>query len=100
MRLRIHPPKRRSPSQRLRSRLYYRKNRGRIRMQRRRYLRKHRTTIKHRKLYMRYKPTWFKHPKKVKPKKVKHFKMTVPKSHSRRKFSVGPQSPVVQKVKV
>jgi hypothetical protein len=73
MKLRVKPPKRRSPSQRLKAKLYYRKNRARIRMQRRRYLRKHRTTIKHRKMFMRFKPKWFKHPspKTTKPKKLK-----------------------------
>jgi len=79
MRLRIKPPKRRSPQQRLKARMYYRRNRAKIRMQRRRYLRIHRTQIKHRKMFMRYKPTWFKKVKKThhipKPKK---FKVTVP----------------------
>jgi len=62
--LRIHPPKRRTGLQRLHARLYYRKNRARIRMQRRRYLRMHKSQLKHRKLMQRYKPTWFKKPKR------------------------------------
>jgi len=77
IRLRIHPPKRRSPGQRLRSRLYYRRNRARIRMQRRRYLRTHRSIIKHRKMFMRYKPSWFKKMKKPHKGKIR---IEVPKS--------------------
>ena len=55
-------------------------------MQRRRYLRIHRNIIKHRKMFMRYKPTWFKkppHPKTPKPKTEEHlhkkFKLRIPK---------------------
>lgn len=83
IRLRIRPPKRRSPSERLRARLYYRKNRTKIRVQRRRYLRTHKDIIKHRKMFMRFKPTWFKRPKKIKPHapiKAKHFKLHIPKA--------------------
>jgi hypothetical protein len=81
IRLRIHPPKRRNPAQRLHARLYYRKNRAKIRMQRRRYLRIHKTQIKHRKMFMRYKPTWFKKTKKPTHhvKKPKKFKLHIPK---------------------
>jgi len=77
IRLRIHPPKRRTGLQRLHSRLYYRKNRARIRMQRRRYLRMHKTQLKHRKQFQRFKPTWYKKPPKH--PKLKKFKLTVPK---------------------
>lgn len=82
IKLRIKPPKRRTPSQRLKARLYYRKNRSKIRMQRRRYLRMHKDIMKHRKMFMRYKPTWFKKPSKPKPTKAKkpHFKITIPKT--------------------
>jgi hypothetical protein len=81
IRLRIHPIKRRTSLQRLRSRLYYRKNKAKIRMQRRRYLRTHKTQLKHRKQFKRFKPTWFKKPKTYKPKvfKPKKFKVIVPK---------------------
>lgn len=78
IRLRIHPPKRRSGQQRLRARLYYRKNRAKIRMQRRRYLRMHKTQLKRRKQFQRFKPTWFKKPKSPKHPKAK-FKLIVPK---------------------
>jgi len=74
VKLRIKPPKRRSPSQRLKARLYYRQNRSKIRMQRRRYMRTHKSILKHRKMFMRYKPKWFKRPSqsgKAHPKKVK-----------------------------
>lgn len=79
IRLRIRPPKRRAPSERLHARLYYRKNRAKIRMQRRRYLRAHRSQIKHRKMFMRYKPSWFKKPIHKKPTSPHHFKVKVPK---------------------
>jgi len=82
IKLRIKPPKRRTPSQRLKARLYYRRNRSKVRMQRRRYLRMHKDQMKHRKMFMRYKPTWFKKPKHVKPKKPKKpsgLKITIPK---------------------
>lgn len=78
IRLRIHPPKRRSGQQRLHARLYYRKNKAKIRMQRRRYLRMHKTQLKHRKQFQRFKPTWFKKPKHSVHPKPK-FKLVVPK---------------------
>ena len=79
VKLRIKPPKRRSPQQRLKARLYYRKNRAKLRMQRRRYLRIHKNILKHRKMFMRYKPTWFKKPKKVKHTRPKKIKLIIPK---------------------
>ena len=79
IRLRIKPPKRRPPQERLKARLYYRKNRAKIRMQRRRYLRVHKSVMKHRKMFMRYKPTWFKKPTKIKHVKPKKFKVSIPK---------------------
>jgi len=78
IRLRIHPPKRRTGLQRLHTRLYYRRNRARIRMQRRRYLRMHKTQLKHRKQFQRFKPTWYKKPKHSVHPKAK-FKVVVPK---------------------
>lgn len=86
IKLRIKPLKRRSPSQRLKARLYYRRNRSKIRLQRRRYIRTHKNILKHRKMFMRYKPSWFKKPSKHKklksPKfKVKTFKVKKPKQH-------------------
>ncbi len=84
VKLRIKPPKRRDPASRLKARLYYRKNRSKIRVQRRRYMRTQKSTLKHRKQFMRYKPKWFKRPSqksKSKPKKVKFnlLKTTKPK---------------------
>jgi len=58
-------------------------------MQRRRYLRIHKTQIKHRKMFMRYKPSWFKKPKKpshhvTKPKKMKlHVPKVIKPKHFR-----------------
>ena len=83
IRLRIRPPIRRSGIQRLRAKLYYRKNRARIRLQRRRYLRMHRSQLKHRKMMQRYKPTWFKHPSKQTHPHRK-FKLLTPKKVKRR----------------
>ena len=79
IRLRIHAIKRRTGLQRLHSRLYYRRNRARIRMQRRRYLRTHKIQLKHRKQFKRFKPTWFRKPKPYRPPKPKKFKLIVPK---------------------
>jgi len=79
IRMRIKPPVRRPASERLKSRLYYRRNRAKIRLQRKRYIRKHKSTIKHRKMFMRFKPVWFKKPSKVKAPSVKKFKVVVPK---------------------
>jgi len=86
VKLRIKPPKRRSPSQRLKARLYYRRNRAKIRLQRRRYIRIHKSILKHRKMFMRYKPTWFKKPSKHKKLKsptfrVRTLKVKRPKKH-------------------
>ena len=76
IKMRIKPPKRRTPQERLKARLYYRRNRGKIRVQRRKYMRKWKSTLKRRKLFHRYKPGWIKKPKHKKPTphKVPHFK--------------------------
>lgn len=79
IKLRIKPPKRRDPAQRLRARLYYRKNRSKIRLQRRKYLRIHKTQMKHRKSFMRYKPVWFKKIKHKGLHKPIKFKLSIPK---------------------
>ena len=86
IKLRIHPPKRRSPMARLKARMYYRRNRAKIRVQRRKYLRIHRTQIKHRKMFMRYKPNWFKKPKKVHHLRPKRFKVSIPGIKHPKKF--------------
>ena len=77
--LRIHPPKRRTGQQRLKAKLYYRKNRARIQMQRKRYMRMHKSQLKHRKQFKRFKPSWFKKPSRPTQHKYKKFKLTVPK---------------------
>ena len=87
VRMRIKPPKRRTPKDKLKARLYYRKNRSKIRLQRKKYLRKYKSILKDRKLFRRYKPTWFKKrvpskpakPKHTKKPKIKVFKPSVPK---------------------
>ena len=84
IRMRINPPKRRTPQQRIKSRLYYRRNRAKIRLQRRRYLRKNKSTLKRRKLFKRYKPTWFKKPPK--PSHLAPKKPAKPKSKSKPTF--------------
>ena len=80
VRLRIRPPKRQTPSQRLKRRLYYRRNRTRIVMRRRRYLRTHKSLLKaHRKLFRRFKPKWMTKPRKPrKPSKTKKFRVSIP----------------------
>jgi len=88
IKMRIKPPKRRSPLQRLKRRLYYRRNRSKILVQRRRYMRKYRTILKHRKLFRRYKPPFIKKPSKpkhLKPHKIKprKVKVRIPKKRRR-----------------
>jgi hypothetical protein len=78
IKLRIKPPKRRTALQRLKARLYYRRNRTKIKVQRKRYLREHGSVLKNRKLFKRYKPTWFKKPSKPKHTKPKKFKVIDP----------------------
>lgn len=89
VKLRIKPLVRRSPTQRLKSRLYYRKNKSKLRVQRRRYMRTHGSTLKHRKMFMRFKPTWFKkikHLSPLKTKKPKKFTLIVPKFKKTKKL--------------
>ena len=97
LKMRIKPPKRRTPQQRLRAKLYYRKNRAKIRTQRRRYMRKWKTTVKNRKLFKRFKPSWFKKPsapKKPTKHKIKKFKVSVPK-FLRPKTKTTPKKPSI-----
>jgi len=75
--------KRQTPAQRLKARLYYRKNRTKLKIQRRRYLKRTHIFNKARKLFKRSTPSWlrkphFKSPKLHKPK-FKKFKFNVPK---------------------
>lgn len=78
IKMRIKPPKRRTPLDRLKARLYYRRNRSKIKLQRKKYMRKHKSLLKHRKqLFQRYKPTWVRKPPKhtaPKPPKIKAIK--------------------------
>ena len=83
IKLRIHPIKRRSPMQRLHAKLYYRRNKAKIRLQRRRYTRSHHIQLKHRKQFKRFRPSWLQKPKQIsKPKKpaAPHkFKVFIPR---------------------
>jgi len=56
---------RRSPTKRLKARMYYRIHKAKIKLQRRRYLRKNRLFLRSRKLFKRVKPHWLS-PKKYK----------------------------------
>jgi hypothetical protein len=88
----------RSPGQRLKARLYYRKNKAKLKFRRRRYMQRNKMYFKTRKLFKRTKPKWFakkklhgkkpkiKHPKSKsvthkikKPKKRKAIKLHAPK---------------------
>jgi hypothetical protein len=61
--------KRRSALDRYKSRLYYRRHKSSIRLQRKLYHRKNKVFLKSRKLFKRTKPTWMsKKPKVFKPK--------------------------------
>lgn len=66
--------------ERLKARLYYRRNKSKIKLQRKRYLRTHKSILKRRKLFQRYKPSWMQH-KKPKAPKVRKFRVVVPKKH-------------------
>jgi len=84
VKLRIRPPQRRTPAQRLKSRLYYRKHRAKIRLQRKKYLRQHKFLLKNRKLLKRFKPVWYrrKQPTKTpKPHLMKKFRPNIPSLH-------------------
>jgi hypothetical protein len=68
---------RRTPSDRLKARLYYRKNKVKLKLKRKRYLKKNKIFNKTKKLFKRTRPS-FKAPKIHKPK-FKKFKFNVPK---------------------
>ena len=77
--------KRRSPSERLKSRIYYRKNKTKLKIKRRRYLRRNKTFNKSKKIFKRSVPSWLRKTKSKAPKihkpKIKKFKFNVPKRH-------------------
>ena len=71
--------KKRKPGARLKSRTYYRKNKRKILLRRKRYLTKNKAFLKSRKLYKRQKPAWMtRRTHKQKPTKTKIIK---PKQH-------------------
>jgi len=59
--------KRRSPADRLKSRLYYRKNKIKLRIKRRRYIKRTKLYSKTKKLFKRTKPVWYSHKKQKSP---------------------------------
>jgi len=70
--------KKRSPSERLNAKRYYRKHKARIKMQRRRYSLKTKLFRKSKKLFKRTKPKWL-HRKKTKAPRPKVYKHPVNK---------------------
>ena len=75
--------KRRSPTDRLKSRLYYRKNKSKLRIKRNRYLKRSKIFSKSKKLFKRSTPSWLRKRKPKAPKlhkpKFKKFKFNAPK---------------------
>ena len=92
--------KKRSPSKRFKARLYYRKHKAKIKLQRSRYSKKYKSLMKSRKMFKRTKPAWYSKKKKYTPKKIrrphklpKPKKPRIPKKHviskpKRKKFHV------------
>jgi len=74
--------KRRSPTARIKSRLYYKTHKSKIRLQRRRYTKRNNLFLKSRKMFKRTKPSWMTH-KKTKPPKTH---VTKPKKSPVKKF--------------
>jgi hypothetical protein len=73
----------RTPSQRLKSRLYYRRNKIKLKLKRKRYLKRNNIFSKSKKLFKRSTPSWLNKTKSKAPKlhkpKFKKFKFNVPK---------------------
>jgi len=75
--------KRRSPAERLRAKLYYRKNKVKLKLKRKRYLKRNKIFSKSKKLFKRTTPSWLRKTKHKAPKihkpKFKKFKFNAPK---------------------
>ena len=73
--------KKRKPGARLKARTYYRKNKRKILLRRKRYITKNKAFLRTRKLYKRQKPAWMtRRLHKVKPPKTKS-EVIKPKKH-------------------
>jgi hypothetical protein len=77
--------KKRTPADRLKARLYYRKNKTKIRLKRRRYLKRTNLFNKTKKLFKRTKPVWYAH------KKVRAPKTKAPSIHRPKKTQLTPR---------
>ena len=75
--------KRRTPSDRLKARIYYRRNKTKLKLKRKRYLKRNKVFNKTKKLFKRSSPSWLTKKKSKAPKlhkpKFKKFKFNVPK---------------------
>jgi hypothetical protein len=73
----------RTPTQRLKARLYYRKNKTKLKLKRKRYLKRNNIFNKSKKLFKRSTPSWLSKKKNKAPKfhkpKFKKFKFNAPK---------------------
>lgn len=72
--------KKRKPGEKLKRRTYYRKNKRKILLRRKRYLVKNKPFLKTRKLYKRQKPKWISQRKTL-TSKVPKLKIIKPKKH-------------------
>jgi hypothetical protein len=85
--------KRRSSSERLKARRYYRVHKAKIKLQRKRYIRKNKLFMRTRKLFKRVKPAWLSPKKSRQPTKKKFH------PHAKRPKSVRkPLRPKIRKV--
>ena len=75
--------KRRSPTERMRARQYYRSHKTKIRLQRRRYAKRNKLFMKSRKMFKRTKPSWMHKRKAPKAPKMRIHK---PKKSPFKKF--------------
>ena len=87
--------KRRSPSERLKARLYYRKNKTKLKLRRNRYLKKNKIFNRSKKLFKRTTPSWLKKTKYKTPTLHK-----APKPLKLKKPTVlKPSKPKIKKLK-
>lgn len=75
--------KRRSAKDRLKSRLYYKKNKRQLMLKRKRYLSRNKPFLGTRKLYKRSKPAWYSKHKQKQPTSIKPKKPTMVKPKKR-----------------
>jgi hypothetical protein len=97
----VRKVKRRTPGQRLRSRMYYRVHKSKIKLQRRRYRRKNKLFMRSRKLFKRVKPHWLSPKKQHQPHKKRVKVQPHPQAKRPKKINIRkPPRPRVRKAHV